>query len=79
MARLVHRGFARGQVLYYGLEVPHEVQFTIVKKDQTLRVVTARVLLRPQWFFYVPPMRRVDSVERRDLRLNVLIREDAKV
>ena len=30
-----YRGFARGQVLYYGLEILHEVQFTIFKKPDT--------------------------------------------
>ena len=54
-------------------------QLLWARGEQTLRVVTARDLLRPQWFFDIPSEVRIWRMERWGLRFNVLVWEDVKV
>ena len=50
----------------------------ISNEVMTLRVVTAMVFLRPQWFFYVPPILVSNEVWRDGTSIN-LISEPLKV
>ena len=54
------------------------VQWISTMTLMTLRVVTARVFLRPQWFFYVPPILVSNEVWRDGTSFN-LISEPLKV